>query len=81
MPDVVVYYARDCHLCERALATVREVGAELGLSPVEVDITGEEELEARYREFLPVVEIDGARAFMYFVDPLALRRKLVTKSR
>jgi hypothetical protein len=34
------------------------------------------ELEARYREWLPVVEIDGERAFVYFVEPAALRRKL-----
>jgi hypothetical protein len=42
----------------------------------EVDISGDAELEERYREFLPVVEIDGARAFTYFVAPDALRRKL-----
>jgi hypothetical protein len=42
----------------------------------EVDITGDPELEARYREWLPVVEIDGERAFTYFVQPDALRRKL-----
>ena len=42
----------------------------------EIDITGDPELEARYREWLPVVEIDGERAFTYFVQPEALRRKL-----
>jgi hypothetical protein len=42
----------------------------------EIDITGNAELEARYREWLPVVEIDGERAFTYFVQPEALRRKL-----
>ena len=42
----------------------------------EVDISGDVELEERYREFLPVVEIDGVRAFTYFVPPDALRRKL-----
>jgi hypothetical protein len=42
----------------------------------EVDITGVPELEARYREWLPVVEIDGERAFVYHVFPDALRRKL-----
>jgi hypothetical protein len=42
----------------------------------EVDISGDAELEARYREWLPVVEIDGERAFTYFVQPDALRRKL-----
>jgi hypothetical protein len=41
-----------------------------------VDITGDEELEKRYREWLPVVEIDGERAFVYYVDESALLRKL-----
>jgi hypothetical protein len=41
-----------------------------------VDITGDEALEAQYREWLPVVEIDGERAFVYYVDETALLRKL-----
>ena len=41
-----------------------------------VDITGDEALEARYREWLPVVEIDGERAFVYYVDEPALLRRL-----
>ena len=49
-----------------------EVGFELAL----VDIGGDPELEARYREHLPVLEIDGERAFTYFVDPDALRARL-----
>ena len=46
----------------------------------EVDITGDPELEAAYREWLPVVEIDGERAFVYYVDPAALSRKLSAQS-
>jgi hypothetical protein len=46
----------------------------------EVDISGDDELEAKYREWLPVVEIDGERAFVYFVDPEAFRRKLRAQS-
>jgi hypothetical protein len=42
----------------------------------EVAIDGDAELEARYREWLPVVEIDGQRAFVYYVDEAAFRRKL-----
>jgi hypothetical protein len=42
----------------------------------DVDITGDEALEARYREWLPVVEIDGERAFVYYVDHDALLRRL-----
>jgi len=41
-----------------------------------VDIGGDDDLEARYRELLPVVEIDGERAFTYFVDSVALRARL-----
>jgi hypothetical protein len=35
-----------------------------------------DELEAVYREWLPVVEIDGQRAFVYFLDEAAFRRKV-----
>jgi hypothetical protein len=46
----------------------------------EVDITGDPELEARYREWLPVVEIDGERAFVYFVDEEAFRRRVAAQT-
>ena len=54
--------------------------AESGEPFEEVDIGGDPELEAVYREWLPVVEIDGERAFVYFVDPAALRRKIGAQS-
>jgi len=47
----------------------------------EVDIGCDAELEARYREWLPVIEIDGERAFVYFVDEAALRRRLARRER
>jgi Glutaredoxin-like domain (DUF836) len=49
---------------------------ELGFQLEEVSIDGDPDLEARYRELIPVVEIDGERAFVYFVPPDALRRRL-----
>jgi hypothetical protein len=53
------------------------VRAEVPFALDEVDITGDPELEPRYREWLPVVEIDGERAFVYHVPPDALRRRLL----
>ena len=76
MPRVVLYVAAGCHLCERA----RAVLAAEGVTYEEVEITGDPELEARYREWLPVVEIDGKRAFVYHVQPEGLRRKLASQS-
>ena len=75
-PRVVVYTARGCHLCERALATVEALRGEVEFELTEVDITGDEELEARYREWLPVVEIDGQREFVYSVPEDAFRARL-----
>jgi Glutaredoxin-like domain (DUF836) len=52
---------------------VREVRAEVEFELEVVDVGGDPVLEARYRESLPVVEVDGERAFTYFVDAEALR--------
>ena len=41
-----------------------------------VDIGGDAGLEARYREKLPVVEIDGEEVFTYFVTLDGLRAHL-----
>jgi glutaredoxin len=65
-----------CHLCERAQGQLAALRSELGFDYDEVDITGDADLEARYREWLPVVEIDGERAFVYWLDEAAFRRKV-----
>jgi hypothetical protein len=75
-PEVTVYHAAGCHLCERALAQVRALRDELGFELEEVAIDGDPDLEARYREWLPVVELDGERLFTYFVHEDAFRRRL-----
>jgi glutaredoxin len=76
VPRVVVYHAEGCHLCERALAQVRALRGELGFELEEVAIDGDPELEAAYRELIPVVEIDGERVFTYYVHEAAFRRRL-----
>ena len=56
---------------------MRDLHLELGFELDVVDIGGVPELEARYRELLPAVEIDGELAFTYFVNAEALRRALL----
>ena len=41
-----------------------------------VEISGDAALEQEYRASIPVVEVDGERAFTYFVQPDALRQRL-----
>ena len=81
MRSVRLYHAWDCHLCERARALVAELRSEVAFDLEEIDITGDPELEARYREWLPVVEIDGERAFVYHVDRAAFLRKVTAQAR
>jgi glutaredoxin len=75
-PRVVVYHADGCHLCERALAQVRAYRDELDFELEEIAIDGSPELESRYRELIPVVEIDGEQVFTYYVHDAAFRRRL-----
>jgi hypothetical protein len=80
-PRVVLYHAEGCHLCERARSTLAELRRERDFDLCEVDIGGDPGLEARYREWLPVVEIDGRRAFVYYLDRSAFLRRLDAQSR
>ena len=59
---------------------VTALQAELGFDLEEVDITGDPALEAEYREWLPVVEIDGRRRFTYHVPADAFRRAVAQAS-
>jgi glutaredoxin len=77
---VVLYHATGCHLCERARRIVIDIRQEIPFELEEIEIDGDPALESRYREWLPVVEIDGERAFVYYVDPDAFRRKVAAQS-
>jgi glutaredoxin len=73
---VTLYHAPGCHLCESARRVLAKVRAEVEFELEEVDISGDPELERRYRERLPVVSVDDEEVFVYFVQPDALRRRL-----
>ena len=70
-----LYVARDCHLCELARADLARLQPELGFEVEEVDITGVPELERAYREWIPVIELEGERICVYRVEPSALRAR------
>jgi glutaredoxin len=74
--EVTVFGAPDCSLCEEAKAVLEPAAARLGFRLRSVDITDDPELEARHRTSIPVVEIDGERAFVYRVSPSMLERRI-----
>jgi hypothetical protein len=65
-----------CHLCEQALAVLERVRARVPFALAVLDIESDDELFTRYLELIPVIEIDGSRAFELFVDEAALERRL-----
>jgi Glutaredoxin-like domain (DUF836) len=73
---VTLVHATGCHLCESARLVIDRVRVDVPFELEELDITGDEELERRYREKIPVVLVDGQEAFTYFVHPDGLRRRL-----
>ena len=75
-PRVTLFHAIGCHLCDSARQTLLRLREQAAFELAEIDITGVPELEAAYREWLPVVEIEGERAFVYFVQPEPFLRKL-----
>ena len=73
VPRVRLYVADGCHLCGVAVEVVRTVcGDDFEL----VDITGDPDLERRFRAVIPLVEIDGEERFRFEVDEEDLRALL-----
>ena len=74
--EVRVYSAPGCHLCDVAKELLERERAALGFALIEVDITGDPQLEAAYREQIPVVFVAGRKAFKYHIDLGELRRRV-----
>jgi hypothetical protein len=75
--DVVLYTRERCSLCRTAKAVILAVRQEIAFAFREVDIGWSGDLYEDYKHDIPVVELDGKRAFKHRVDPAALREKLL----
>ena len=75
-PRITLIGKPGCHLCDDAREVVKAVRTEVRFDLEEVDITLDPVLANRLGERIPVVEIDGAEAFEYFVDAGELRRRV-----
>lgn len=68
MHDVVVYSRKDCHLCEVVKNTLVQVQGEADFHWREVDIDTDPELRQKFNDEIPVVFIDGRKAFKYHME-------------
>ena len=65
-----------CHLCDEARAVISRVQTRYAFDFKVVNIAGDSELEARYGDEIPVIRINGNKAFKYRVDPVDFERKV-----
>lgn len=75
-PAFTLYGRPDCHLCDDMKAIVAALASRLGSSVEEIDISASVELEARFGTEIPVLFVNGRKAFKYRVSGTELRRYL-----
>jgi glutaredoxin len=81
MPDprsVVVYSRKGCHLCEVVKESLNKLSRRGGFTWSEVDVDADLDLRRQFTDEVPVVFIDGHKAFKYHMDEQEFLRKLVS---
>jgi glutaredoxin len=73
---VTLYTRVGCHLCDVAKGVLDDVRREHPFELTVVDVDTDAELRKAYGEEVPVVTIEGRKAFKYRVDPAVLRERL-----
>jgi len=76
--EVVVYSRRGCQLCEIVKESLSKLQRRGGFHWREVDVDTDDELRRRFTDEVPVVFIDGRKAFKYRMDEQEFLRKLAS---
>ncbi len=77
--EVILYSRKGCHLCEVVKESLQALTHRARFTWREVDIDQDEELRRRYNEEVPVVFIDGRKAFKYQMDEEEFLKKLAAR--
>jgi glutaredoxin len=79
-PRVVLYTRVGCHLCDDMKRVVEAVAASVAIDFREVDIDTKPDLRRLYDWEVPVLEIDGRKAFKYRVAECDLRKRISVRN-
>jgi len=80
MLNLTLYSRPECCLCEEMKAVLAQVGQGMPFTLEETDISLDPELEARFGQEIPVLFINGRKAFKYRLTASELRRRLARES-
>jgi glutaredoxin len=76
--QVVIYSRKGCHLCELVKESLTKLSRRGGFTWQEVDVDSDNELRRQFNDEVPVVFIDGRKAFKYRMDEREFLRKLAS---
>jgi len=76
--SVIVYSRKGCHLCEVVKESLGKLSRQGGFTWSEIDVDTNIELRRQFNDEVPVVFIDGRKAFKYHMDEREFLRKLVS---
>ena len=74
--NVTIYSRPGCQLCNEAEASIRAAGCDDEFALEEINIDSDPALLQLYGEDIPVVFINGTKAFKHRVDSREFKRKL-----
>jgi glutaredoxin len=74
--DVLLYSRKGCHLCEIVKESLHKLERRGGFVWREVDVDSDDELRRQFTDEVPVVFIDGRKAFKYRMNEQDFLRKL-----
>jgi glutaredoxin len=80
MPEahsVVVYSRKGCHLCEVVKESLTKLSRRGGFTWREIDVDSDADTRRLFNDEVPVVFINGHKAFKYRMDETEFLRKLV----
>jgi len=75
-PKLTLYSRSNCCLCDAMKSVIRQVAATSAVDLEEIDIDANRELQARYDAQVPVLFIDGRKAFKYRVTVNQLEKRI-----
>jgi hypothetical protein len=74
--QLLLYSRADCCLCDEMKAVIRLVAVKVPLELEEIDIDSSAQLKELYNDEVPVLFIDGRKAFKYRLTTKELERRL-----
>ena len=79
-PKVTLYTRAGCCLCDDAKRVLDTARKHAGFDLEEIDIDADPDLRHRYNDEVPVIAINGRKAFKYKVSEPELLKKLEARA-